>query len=91
MPIIRDRITVVWIALMALTGITTWGLSKDLFDPVVAVTGIFAIAALKVRFVMLDFMELRYAPVVVRVIFQGWIVVVVTLILGFWFLTPAAG
>jgi heme/copper-type cytochrome/quinol oxidase subunit 4 len=55
------------------------------------VGGIFLIAAVKVRFVMLDFMELRYAPSPVRAVFEGWIVVVVALIGGFWFLTPAAG
>ena len=38
---------------------TTWGLSKDLFSPAVAVVGIFTIAAVKVSYVMLDFMELR--------------------------------
>ena len=88
MSILRERVTRVWLALMMLTVVTTWGLSKNVFTPSVAVTGIFLIGALKVRFVMLDFMELRYAPVRVRVIFEGWIVLVVGLILGFWFLTP---
>ena len=70
-------------------GISTWLLSKDAFSPTVAVVGIFLIAAVKVRFVMLDFMELRYAPMPLRVAFEGWIVVVACLILGFWFTTPA--
>jgi heme/copper-type cytochrome/quinol oxidase subunit 4 len=91
MSVMRERVTMVWVGLMLLTAVTTWGLSKDLFSPAVAVTGTFLIAAAKVRFVMLDFMELRYAPVRVRAIFEGWTVVVVALILGFWFLTPLAG
>jgi heme/copper-type cytochrome/quinol oxidase subunit 4 len=74
---------------MALTCFTTWGLSKDLFSPAVAVAGIFLIAAVKVSYVMLDFMELRYAPLPVRVAFQAWPVVVPVMILGFWFATPA--
>ncbi len=88
MSTLHQRVTKVWLALVVLTALTTWGLSKDLFSPAAAVIGIFLIAAMKVRFVMLDFMELRHAPVRVRVAFQGWIVVVVALILSFWFLAP---
>ncbi len=74
---------------MVLTCVTTWGLSKDLFSPAVAVVGIFLIAALKVRFVMLDFMELRRAPIPVRLAFEAWPVVVAAMILSFWFATGA--
>jgi heme/copper-type cytochrome/quinol oxidase subunit 4 len=88
MSTLHQRVTKVWLALVMLTALTTWGLSKDLFSPATAVTGTFLIAAMKVRFVMVDFMELRQAPLRVRVVFQGWIVVVVALILSFWFLTP---
>ena len=85
MSIWHERATKVWLALIALTMVTTWGLSKDVFSPAVAVVGTFLIAGLKVRYVMLDFMELRYAPAASRVFFQGWIVVVVAIVLGFWF------
>lgn len=88
MSLLRERATVVWLGLMTLTVLTTWVLSKDIVSPAAAVTGIFLIVAVKIRFVMLDFMELRDAPVPIRVAFEGWIVVVTTLILGFWFLTP---
>jgi caa(3)-type oxidase subunit IV len=89
MSVLRERVTVVWLGLMVLTCITTWGLSKDLFVPAVGVVGIFSIAAIKVSYVMLDFMELRYAPIPVRVAFQAWPVAVAAMILGFWFATPA--
>ena len=89
MPLLRERVTWVWLGLMALTCITTWGLSKDLFIPVVGVVGIFSIAAIKVSYVMLDFMELRYAPMPVRVAFQAWPLAVAAMIFGFWFATPA--
>jgi len=89
MPLLRERVTWVWLGLMALTCITTWGLSKDLFIPAVGVVGIFSIAAIKVSYVMLDFMELRYAPMPVRVAFQAWPLAVAAMILGFWFATPA--
>ncbi|TXI47437.1 MAG: hypothetical protein E6Q57_09195 [Mycobacterium sp.] len=91
MSLLRERATKVWLGLIVLTVLTTWVLSKDVVSPAVAVTGTFLIAAVKVRFVMLDFMELRGAPVGVRMVFQGWIVIVTALILGFWFLTPGNG
>ena len=87
MSILRERVTFVWLALMVLTCVTTWGLSRDLFSPAVAVVGIFLIAAVKVRYVMLDFMELRDAPIPVRVAFEAWPVAVTAMILGFWFAT----
>jgi heme/copper-type cytochrome/quinol oxidase subunit 4 len=89
MTVLRERVTWVWLGLVVLTCMTTWGLSKNLFSPAVAVVGIFLIAAVKVSYVMLDFMELRYAPLPVRVAFQAWPAAVAAIILGFWFATPA--
>jgi heme/copper-type cytochrome/quinol oxidase subunit 4 len=91
MSVLRERVTMVWLGLMVLTCVTTWGLSKDLFSPTVAVVGIFLIAAVKVRYVILDFMELRDAPIPVRVAAEAWPVVVTVMILGFWFATSAVG
>jgi len=87
--VLRERVTAVWVVLMLATCASTWMLSKDAFSPAVAAVGIFLIAGLKIRFVILDFMELREAPVPVRVAFEAWIAVVTLLILGFWFATPA--
>jgi hypothetical protein len=89
MSVMRERVTAVWALLMVATCVSTWVLSKDAFSPTIAVVGIFLIAAVKVRFVMLEFMELRYAPTLLRVAFEGWIVVVTCVILGLWFVTPA--
>jgi caa(3)-type oxidase subunit IV len=89
MSVLRERVTWVWLALVVLTCVTTWGLSKDLVSPTVAVVGTFFIAAVKVRYVILDFMELRDAPIPVRIAAEAWPVVVATMILGFWFATAA--
>jgi heme/copper-type cytochrome/quinol oxidase subunit 4 len=91
MRLLRERVTIVWFVLMAATCISTWLLSKSAFSPAVAVVGIFLIAGIKIRFVMLDFMELRDSPIPVRVAFEAWIVAVTCVILGFWFATPALG
>jgi caa(3)-type oxidase subunit IV len=89
MSVLRERVTAVWLCLIVLTCVTTWGLSNDLFAPEVGVVGIFSIAAIKVSYVILDFMELRNAPIPVRVAFQAWPVAVATMILSFWFATPS--
>jgi caa(3)-type oxidase subunit IV len=89
MSVLRERVTMVWLGLMVLTSLTTWGLSKDLFVPAVGVVGTFVIAAVKVTYVMLDFMELRNAPIPVRVAFQAWPVIVAAMILGFCFATAS--
>jgi caa(3)-type oxidase subunit IV len=89
MSVLRERVTWVWLALVVLTCVTTWGLSKDLVSPTVAVVGTFVIAAVKVRYVILDFMELRNAPIPVRVVAEAWPVVVAAMILGFWFVSGA--
>jgi caa(3)-type oxidase subunit IV len=89
MSVLRERVTWVWLGLMALTCITTWGLSKELFSPAPAVVGTFLIAAIKVRYVVLDFMELRRAPLLVRAAFEAWPALVTAVILGFWLASPA--
>jgi hypothetical protein len=89
MSVLRERATMVWLGLVVLTCVTTWGLSTDLFIPAAGAVGIFVIAAVKVSYVTLDFMELRDAPIPVRVAFQAWPVLVAAMILGFWFATPA--
>lgn len=87
MEMFRQRATMVWLGLMVATVVTTWELSKDAFSPVLTVVGTFAIAAVKVRYVILDFMELRRAPRAVRIAFEAWPVVVTAIILVFWFLS----
>lgn len=88
MSVLRERVTWVWLALVVLTCVTTWGLSKDLVSPTVAVVGTFLIAAVKVRYVILDFMELRNAPIPVRVVAEAWPAVVAVMILALWFVAP---
>ena len=87
MTVLRQRATLVWLGLLLATVVTTWGLSKDAFSPLVAVVGTFVIAAVKVRYVVLDFMGLRNAPRAARIAFEAWPVVVTAMILAFWFLS----
>ena len=89
MSVVGERVTAVWALLMAATCTSTWLLTEGAVGAALAEVGIFLIAAVKVRFVMLDFMELRHAPLPVRAAFEGWVVLVTCLILGFWLATPA--
>ena len=66
--------THVWILLMGVTIVTTWGLSKDALAAAAATSGTMALAAWKVRLVMLEFMELRQAPRLPRAVFEAWAV-----------------
>ena len=66
------RLGVIWLALVALT----------LLSFAVNVTTVVIVSALiKVRFVILDFMEARDAPWVLRLILEGWVIVLATVLL----------
>lgn len=69
---------------MSATILTTWVLSKDTFAASVGTGGTLALAGWKVRLVLLDFMELRHAPWLLRLVFEGWSVAVPGMIFGFY-------
>ena len=77
----------IWLILLAATGVTFWlgesGVSGSAgMAPVLLM---FALAFVKALLVMLDFMELRHAPVLWRRILVGWLVVVTSgIVLAYW-------
>ncbi|MFT4262213.1 MAG: cytochrome C oxidase subunit IV family protein [Nocardioides sp.] len=75
LPLLR-RPTTVWIVLMLATVVTAFVLARDGVSERAALIGTFLIAAWKVRLVMLDFMELREAPRLGRLVFEAWAVAV---------------
>jgi heme/copper-type cytochrome/quinol oxidase subunit 4 len=62
----------VWALLMLGTCASTWWLSKDGVSPATLTVLILAIAAIKVRLIMIHFMELGHAPVRWRLLFDAW-------------------
>jgi hypothetical protein len=74
--LLRKPVTVVWAALMLATITSTWLLSNNSVTPEVATVPILLIAALKVRFVIWHFMEVRRAPLALRFICDGWLLAV---------------
>jgi cytochrome c oxidase subunit 4 len=77
----------IWLALLLATGVTYWlgesGLSGSV--GMVPVLLMFAMAAAKGLWVIYDFMELRHAPRMWRVLLVGWLAFVTSMIvLAYW-------
>lgn len=78
---LRQRITLVWIALVAATLV-----SFELPGGGASLAGalVLAIAFVKTRYIMLEFMELRHAPLGLRLAAEGWPLVTGTAVIGFY-------
>mgnify|MGYP000884398785 CR=1 FL=1 len=76
LEMLRSRVTLVWLILVGATGLS-WALGHGIgiADPRRAGAAILVIAFLKVRWVLLDFMELRGAPRALRLAAESWVVV----------------
>ncbi|MDT5127222.1 MAG: hypothetical protein QOI28_1420 [Mycobacterium sp.] len=68
---VRGRAGVSWLVLIVAT-LIAYALGVDHGTGSVMVVVVLAIAAIKVRLVGLDFMELRCAPMPLRVAFEGY-------------------
>jgi hypothetical protein len=72
----------VWLLLVTAT-IVSWALGTEhLLGPRGASVAVLVVAFVKARVVGLHFMELRSAPVRLRVAFEGWVVVVCSVLIG---------
>ena len=69
-----------WLVLVVATFIT-WYLGEVGAAGTAAIVAMLVIAFIKGRLVILDFMELRAAPRLWRVLLEGWLIVVGSLIL----------
>jgi heme/copper-type cytochrome/quinol oxidase subunit 4 len=78
--LLRKPVTIVWTALTLATCASTWLLSKNSVAPEVATVAIMLIAAIKVRLVIRYFMEVRRAPLALRLVCDGWLLAVTSLI-----------
>ncbi|WP_028933683.1 cytochrome C oxidase subunit IV family protein [Pseudonocardia spinosispora] len=80
--LVRSRATLVWAGLFLAT-LLTWWLGTD--HGLTGATGrriatgiVLVVAFAKIRFVGLDFMELRSAPRWLRTVFEGWVALFAT-------------
>ena len=84
MVFIKNPIHRAWLVLMIATAIT-WYLGEVGAAGTGAIVGMLLIAFVKGRLVILDFMELRQAPRMWRLLLEGWMVLVGSLILlAYW-------
>ncbi len=76
--LLRRKITFVWLVLLLATALSwQFGHGFGFGDRYAyATVAIVIIAFLKARFVFLDFMELRRAPLPLRLAFESWAIVV---------------
>jgi caa(3)-type oxidase subunit IV len=73
-----------WLILLVATAIT-WYLGEVGAAGTAAIVAMLAIAFVKGRLVILDFMELREAPRLWRTLLEGWLILVSSLILiAYW-------
>lgn len=69
--IIRARATFVWLGLVIVT-MVSWAVGADHGVGAGVAVWVLALAAVKVRYVGLDFMELRRAPFILRGAFETY-------------------
>ncbi|MDB5968345.1 MAG: hypothetical protein JWQ90_795 [Hydrocarboniphaga sp.] len=79
-----NRITLVWFLLVAATALS-WEMGHGSGEARHAGVAIIVVAFIKLRFVILELMEIRYAPRFMRVVAEVWTVIVcTTLVTLFW-------
>ena len=81
------RLVFWWAILVGLTVLSFESASGFTFlrDPAVSIALIIVIAMLKVRIVILRFMDVIYAPLALRLPLVAWVIAIGTAILGVWY------
>jgi hypothetical protein len=81
--LLLTRTTLIWALLVAAT-VMSWRLGHGIGPGAARAAGpaILVIAFIKVRFVVLEFMEIRAAPLWLRLALQGWMVMCCALLMG---------
>ena len=85
----RTRVAAVWLVLVAAT-LLSWESARSTDDYRLASSAVLLIAFLKARLIGLEFMELRAAPLQLRLIFEGWAVIACTGLLALYWWSPSA-
>lgn len=70
----RRRMIIIWLVMCALT-IAAFAAGETKLPGNLPLVAVIVAALIKVRFVILDFMEVRTAPLQLRLVLEGWVVV----------------
>lgn len=87
--LVQSSATLVWAVLMIATGLSWW-LGTHPGSGTATGSGrttvlLMAVAFFKVRLVILHFMEVRHAPLPLRLLCEGWVIVTCSAVLGLYF------
>jgi hypothetical protein len=89
----EKRLMVVWLVLSSITLVYLWVGSVDparaLRPSAVVTSSAIVMALIKVRIVFREFMETRHAPVLLRRLTDGWVVLMAMCLLGSYFVGMA--
>jgi len=82
LSMLRHRTTAIWLLLVLATG-ASWGLGSETRDhaSTAAATTLMLVAFIKVRLVGLHFMDLRSAPLALRLVFEAYVVAAFTVVI----------
>ncbi len=87
--LLRTRITLVWFLLVAATALSFgMGHGIGIADRRLAGVAILIIAFVKVRFVIREFMEIRNAPLPLRLAGDGWVIAITAILIGLFLSAP---
>jgi hypothetical protein len=80
--ILWNRLSLVWLILVGVTALS-WAAGHGLVEALdLARAAVIGVAFFKVRYVILDFMEIRHAPVAMRMVGELWAVLVCATLIG---------
>jgi hypothetical protein len=83
---VEKRMLVVWLGLVAVTLMSWWiGSSHGQIEfrsSALITYGVISIAAIKIRVIVREFMEVRHAPILLRRLTDGWTVFVIAALLA---------
>ena len=90
--LLKLRITAIWLLLVVITCVS-WDAMQGkgwAADPRIATSAVIIVAFVKVRFILLDFMELRDAPWPLRLFAEAWVLIVCAAVLGTYWMRGGA-
>jgi len=87
--LLRNTLTYVWLALVAATLLSWWaatsnGTGSASHISVSVTAGVLVMSFIKVRLVIMHFMEVRFAPLWLRLNCDAWLIVVLGMVFGFY-------
>jgi heme/copper-type cytochrome/quinol oxidase subunit 4 len=81
LTLLKNRISLIWLALIAATLISWWIGTDDAASPTLGTAAVLIVVFIKIRLIGLYFMELRDAPLPLRLLFEGYCLIVCTTLL----------